>query len=131
MLTLHEYERLFFPHRLALHHLLCYHIDLCGNSQKGYHGFSIHPFMTCRFYLQSKICSRMCTGTKKMDVFPSGLSLGDILEGYSAPPWWHQRKRGNQDKVLMVRNWTSIWDAIRSTPGASPPHSGGGTRRDG
>ena len=22
----------------------------------------------------------------------------------------------------MVKNWTSVWDAIRSTPGASPPH---------
>ena len=49
MLTLHEYERRFFPHRLALHHLLCYHIDLCGNSQKGYLGFYAHPFMTCHF----------------------------------------------------------------------------------
>ena len=25
-------------------------------------------------------------------------------------------------KFLMVRNWTLVWDAIRSTPGASPPH---------
>ena len=65
-----------------------------------------------------------------MDVFPSGLSLGDIPEGYSAPQWRHQRKRGNQAKVLMVRNWTSIWDAIRSTPGASPPRLGGRKGRD-
>ena len=28
-------------------------------------------------------------------------------------------------KVVMVRNWTSVWDAIRSTPGASPPHFNG------
>ena len=33
-------------------------------------------------------------------------------------------------KVLTVRNWTSVWDAIRSTPGASPPHLSGRTRRD-
>ena len=33
-------------------------------------------------------------------------------------------------KVLMVRNWTSVCDAIRSTPGASPPHLSGRTRRD-
>ena len=33
-------------------------------------------------------------------------------------------------EVLMVRNWTSVWDAIRSTPGASPPHLGGKTWRD-
>ena len=33
-------------------------------------------------------------------------------------------------KVLMVRNWTSVCDAIRSTPGTSPPHLCGRTRRD-
>ena len=33
-------------------------------------------------------------------------------------------------KVLMVRNWTSVWDAIRSTPDASPPHHYGRMRRD-
>ena len=31
-------------------------------------------------------------------------------------------------KVLMVKSWTSVWDAIRSTPGASPPRLGGRTR---
>ena len=35
-----------------------------------------------------------------------------------------------ESKVLMMRNWTSVWDAIRSTPGASPPHLGGRTGRD-
>ena len=33
-------------------------------------------------------------------------------------------------KVLMVRNWILVWDAIRSTPGASPPRLGGRPRRD-
>ena len=33
-------------------------------------------------------------------------------------------------KVLMMRNWTSVWDAIRSALGASPPHLGGRTARD-
>ena len=33
-------------------------------------------------------------------------------------------------KVLMVRSWTSVRDAIRSTPDASPPHLGGRTGRD-
>ena len=33
-------------------------------------------------------------------------------------------------KVLMVRNWTAVRDAIRSTPGASPPRLGGRTGRD-
>ena len=55
--------------------------------------------------------------------------------------WKHSRKllcstldgtgeKGNQAKLLMVRNWTSIWDAIRSIPAASPPHLRGRTRRD-
>ena len=29
-----------------------------------------------------------------------------------------------------VKSWTSVRDAIRSTPGASPPHLSGRTRRD-
>ena len=29
--------------------------------------------------------------------------------------------RGNQIKILMIKDWTSIWDTPRSTPGASPP----------
>ena len=33
-------------------------------------------------------------------------------------------------KVLMVRNCSSVWDAIRSTPGTSPPHLCGRTGRD-
>ena len=33
-------------------------------------------------------------------------------------------------KFFMVRSWTSVWDAIKSIPGASPPHLGGRTRRD-
>ena len=56
---------------------------------------------------------------------PSGLSLGGIPEGYSAP--W---VASEASKVLMAMSWTSVRDAIRSTPGASPPHLGGRTGRD-
>ena len=35
-----------------------------------------------------------------------------------------------ESKVLMVKSWTSVRDAITSTPGASPPHLSGRTRRD-
>ena len=31
----------------------------------------------------------------------------------------------------MLRNWTLVLDAIRSTPDASPPHPDGRTGRDG
>ena len=33
-------------------------------------------------------------------------------------------------KVLVMRSWTSVWDAIRYTPSASPPRLSGRTRRD-
>ena len=68
-LTLHEHERLFFPHRPALHHLLCYHIDSCGNSQKGYHGFSVLPFMTYHFYCSQKYAQE-CVQPRKRWMFP-------------------------------------------------------------
>ena len=38
-------------------------------------------------------------------------------------PRWHQRKRTSQTKVVVC-NQKSTWDAIRSTPGTSPPHLG-------
>ena len=40
------------------------------------------------------------------------------------------RVASEASKVLMVRYWTLVWDAIRSTPGASPPRLGGRARRD-
>ena len=33
------------------------------------------------------------------------------------------------NKVLMVRSWTAVRNAIRSTAGASPPHLSGRTGR--
>ena len=80
--------------------------------------------------LQSRICSGMCTDTYRTGASPGGLTFESIPENYSAPPWMALEKKGNQAKVLMVRNWTSIWDAIRSIPAASPPHLRGRTRRD-
>ena len=40
------------------------------------------------------------------------------------------RVASETNKVLMVRSWTSVRDAIRSTPGASPPCLGDKTKRD-
>ena len=53
---------------------------------------------------------------------PSGLSLGGIPEGYSAPRV--------ASEASEVKSWMSVRDAIRSAPGASPPHLGGRTKRD-
>ena len=155
-LKLHEHERLFFPHRLAFYHFLCYHIDSCGNSQKGHLGFSLHPFVT-PFLTYSFDCgqeyAQRCAAAAAAKSLQSCPTLCDPIDGspqahkrWMFPlvvlawetfqkatlfhPGWHQRKRGNQGKVLIVRNWTSIWDAIRPTPGASPPLLSGRTGRD-
>ena len=54
---------------------------------------------------------------------PSGLSLGGIPEGYSdCTPV--------ASEASEVKSWMSVRDAIRSAPGASPPHLGGRTKRD-
>ena len=57
---------------------------------------------------------------------PSGLSLGGIPKVTLMAP----QVASEASKVLMVRSWTSVRDAIRSTPGASPTRLGGRTRRD-
>ena len=50
-------------------------------------------------------------------------------ESYSVILWVASEKRANQTKVLWY-GIKSIWDAIRSTPGESPPQFSGRTRRD-
>ena len=58
--------------------------------------------------------------------FPQRFSLGGIPEDYSDCA----RVASEASKVLMVRSWVSVRDAIRSTPGASPPRFGGRNGRD-
>ena len=60
------------------------------------------------------------------NVSPSGLSMGGIPEGYSDCT----QVASEASKILIVRSWTSVRDAIRSTPGSSPTHLDGRTRRD-
>ena len=76
--------------------------------------------------LWSGIYSGSCTGTQVTNVSPSGLSLGGIPKVTLIAPW----VASEASKVLMVKSWTSVWDAIRSTPGASPPLFGGRTGKD-
>ena len=73
-----------FPSRPALHHLL-YHIGWYGSSQKGHLGFSVWPFITYHFYCGQEYAEDM---HRHMEggCSPSSLSLGDILEDYSALP---------------------------------------------
>ena len=85
---------------------------------------------TSQFYVRVGLIvvrkySGSCTGIQVMNVSPSSLSLGGILEGYSDSP----RVTSRQAR-LKVKSWTSSRDAIKSTPGTSPPHLSGRTRRD-
>ena len=60
------------------------------------------------------------------NVSSSGLSLGGIPKVALIAPW----VASGASKVLIVRSWMSVRDAIRSTPGASPSRLGDRTRRD-
>ena len=72
--------------------------------------------------LWSGIYSGLCTGTQVMNVSPSGLSLGGILEGYSdSTPGGIGGKQGVLDTIL---GYHAVY------PGASPPRLGGRARRD-
>ena len=77
-------------------------------------------FMTHHFYC-SQDCIQECTWAHIRWMLP--------LVVLAWETFW-ETTLANQTKVLVVRNQKSIWDAIRSTPGASPPHLGGRTGRD-
>ena len=73
-------------------------------------------------FLWSGIYSGLCTGTQVTNVSPSSLAW-EILQKVTliAP---------RVASEVMVKSWTSVRDAIRSAPGASPLHLGGRTGRD-
>ena len=83
-------------------------------------------FLLVLVLLWSGIYSGSCTGTQVTNVSPSGLSLGGIPKVTLMAP----QVASEASKVLMVRSWTAVRDAIRSTPGASPPRLGGRAGRD-
>ena len=76
--------------------------------------------------LWSGIYSGSCTGTQVMNISPSGLAWEAFWKVTLIAP----QVASEASKVLMVRSWTSVRDAIRSTPGASPARLGGRTGRD-
>ena len=76
--------------------------------------------------LWSGIYSGLCTGTQVINVSPIGLAL----EAFWKVTLIATQVASEASKILMVRSWTSVRDAIRPTPGASPPHLGDRTWRD-
>ena len=60
-------------------------------------------------------------------MFPPAVLAWDAFRKVTLiAPW----EASEASKVLMVRNWTSVCDAIRSTLGASLSCLGGRTRKD-
>ena len=60
-------------------------------------------------------------------MFPAVVLAWEALQKVTLiAPWL----ASEASKILMVRSWTSVRDAIRSAPGASPLHLGGRTGRD-
>ena len=92
-----------FPLWLTIHHLSCYHIYSCGDSQKGHLGGG-SSLGDSPFLLQSGLYSIMCTGRGKPDVSPSSPSLGNISKDYSAPLQAASEEDKKSNKGLGVRN---------------------------
>ena len=82
-------------------------------------------FMFVSVLLWSGIYSGSCTGTQVTNVSPSGLAW-EAFQVTLIAPW----VASEASKVLMVRSWIAVRDAIRSTPGAFPPRLVGRTGRD-
>ena len=108
-----------FPCWPTLHYLFCYHIYRHGDTQKGHLGCCLSLYDSL-FLLQPGLYSGMCTAHVRQ------------MLPLIVLPWerFWETTLANQTKVLVVRNWKSIRDAIRSTPGASPPYLGDRTQMD-
>ena len=59
-------------------------------------------------------------------MFPPAVLAGEAFREVTLiAPW----VASEASKALMVRSWMSVWNAVRSTPGASPPRLSGRTWR--
>ena len=76
--------------------------------------------------LWSGVYSGTCTSTQVMNISPWGLAWEALWKVTLIAPW----VTSEASKVLRVRGWTSVKDAIRSTSGASPLCLHGRTGRD-
>ena len=80
----------------------------------------VGPFMTHHFYC-GQDCTQECAWAHVIWMLPLVVLVWETF--------W-ETTLANQTKVLAVRNEKSIWGAIRSTLGASPPRPSGRTGRD-
>ena len=93
----------------------------CGDAGKKH-----LSFMFVSVLLWARIYSGSCTDTQVTNFSPNCLAWEAFQKVTLIAPWVASEAK----KLLMVRSWTSIRDAIRSTPDTSPPRLGGRTRSD-
>ena len=94
----------------------CCCIYWCGDTQKGHLGCCSSP-CDSPLLLPSGLCSGVCALAYGGQMLPPEVLAREAFwKAALLNARWHQRKKKSQAKVLMVRNWTSILDAIRSTP---------------
>ena len=105
-----------FPHWPALHLLFFYHLYWCGDAWKELLSFMFVPAL-----LWSGIISR----TQVTNVSPGVLAW----EAFRMFTLIAPQVASEASKVLMVRSWTSVWNAIRLSLEHLHPVSGepGGT----
>ena len=84
--------------------------------------------ITPHFYC-GQDCPQKCAQAHGRQMLPQAVlvTLGKL---HCSTPGGISGKKVSQTKVLVVQNQKSIWDAIRSIPGAFPPYLGGWTKRD-
>ena len=73
-------QKSLFPCWPALHHLFCYHIYWCGDTQKGHLGFYICPFMICHFYQTSLVAQMVKHLSTMQETWVQSLGWEDPLE---------------------------------------------------
>ena len=121
-------QKSLFPHWPIFHCLFCYYIYWHGDTQKGHLGFFVPPFITHRFYC-SQDFTQKCAQAHATWMRPLVVLARETFQKATLlHSGWCQRKG-----QIKQRSWwygtKSIWDAIRSAPGASPPCLNGGVRK--
>ena len=118
-----------FLHWLTLHHLFCYHIYLCGDTQEGHLG-CCSSLYDSPLLLQSGLYSGMNICTHKMDASPNSTSLGNIPGKLLCYTLGGIRAKGKSNKCLggMEVSQSGMPSGLPLVP--SPPDLSGRNWRD-
>ena len=107
LLLITQGQKSFFPHWPALHQLFCYHLYWCGDTWKGHLSTSSYWSYCGQEYTQGH------AQALRWQIFPPAVLTWEAFWKVTLIALWVSSEAS---KVLMVRNWTSVWKAIWSTP---------------